>query len=200
MSDAHEQALMAALRRGEAAAFDALYERYRARVFGFLARLCQDRALAEDLFQETWLRLATHAHRLRADTRPAAWLFTVACNLHRSQLRRRRRETAHRARLDAVAEDPVSPDSPCDLAVAGELSAHLERALAALPPLYREALLLVAVERMEPYEAAAVLGTSPESLRQRVARGRALLRAALERLDGPGPAAAAGGGGTDAGT
>ena len=62
--------------------FDAMYDAYRPRVFAFLLRMTRNRALAEDLLDETWLRLVRHAPRLLDDTRCGPWLFTVARNLY----------------------------------------------------------------------------------------------------------------------
>src|SRR5262245_34754552 len=76
--------LLARLRRGDGDAFDAVYAAHREGLFRFLARLCGRVELAEDLFQETWMRLARHAHALRDGTNLGAWLYTVARNLHRS--------------------------------------------------------------------------------------------------------------------
>src|SRR5512144_2771143 len=77
-----ELSLVEGLRSGDPAAFDAVYEAFRARVFGFLLRLSRSRTVAEDLLDETWLRLVAEARSLRADTRLGAWLFTVARNLY----------------------------------------------------------------------------------------------------------------------
>src|SRR5512144_460259 len=82
-----ELSLVEGLRSGDPAAFNAVYEAYRARVFGFLLRLSRSRTVAEDLLDETWLRLVSKARSLRADTRFGPWLFTVARNLY---LRHRR--------------------------------------------------------------------------------------------------------------
>jgi RNA polymerase sigma-70 factor (ECF subfamily) len=79
--EADDAALVAGIRSGDTAAFDRAYELYRPRLFAFLLRLSRRRAIAEDLLDETWLRLVAHAGSLRPDTRLAAWLFTVARNL-----------------------------------------------------------------------------------------------------------------------
>src|SRR5690242_7180313 len=76
-----ELALVARLRQGDADAFDEVYAAFNARLFTFLVRLSRRRDVAEDLLEETWLRLVKHARRLRPDTRLAAWLFTVARHL-----------------------------------------------------------------------------------------------------------------------
>src|SRR5690242_12985197 len=82
-----EAGLIARLRAGDAEAFDALYATYRPRIFGFLLRLSRRRPVAEDLLDETFLRLVRHAPALRPDTNIGAWLFTVARNLYWSHRR-----------------------------------------------------------------------------------------------------------------
>src|SRR6187399_2042794 len=84
-----ELALVERLRSGDAAAFDEIYDACHTRLFNFLARLSRSRDIAEDLAEETWLRLVTHARRLRDDTRLESWLFTVARNLYASYCRSR---------------------------------------------------------------------------------------------------------------
>ena len=69
MAPDDEQVLVARLSAGDTGAFDEVYDAYRPRVFGFLLRMTRNRALAEDLLDETWLRLVRHATRLLPDTR-----------------------------------------------------------------------------------------------------------------------------------
>jgi RNA polymerase sigma-70 factor (ECF subfamily) len=175
--DEDEAALVARLRAGDSAALEAAYRRHKAAVYRFLRRLVRRQALAEDLFQETWLRLARSAGRLREDTRLHSWLLAVAHNLVRDHARGSQTDRCGHGEL---ANAPGrTPDTPYDLAAAGEAERRLEAALAALPVAQREAVLLVAIERLEPADAARVVGVSPEAFRQRLARGRALLRDAL---------------------
>lgn len=173
-----EAQLVAALCRGESAAFDAIYDRYRARVFAFVARLSGDRIRAEDLMQETFVRLALKARQLDPDTRLRPWLFTVARNLWLDQ---RRRALVDFDRLRDLALWPSARvDSPFHLAEANETQQRLEKALANLPAKCREAVLLVAVEGFEPNEAAVILNLKPEALRKRLSRGRAMLKKVLQ--------------------
>src|SRR5262245_32270668 len=97
-----ELSLVARLREGDADAFDIIHEAFDARLFTFLLRLCRRRDVAEDLLEETWLRLVRHARRLRPDTRLAAWLFTVARRLHVSYVRARVLEDSAAAGLIAL--------------------------------------------------------------------------------------------------
>jgi RNA polymerase sigma-70 factor (ECF subfamily) len=181
MDRATELRLVEGLRNGEVEAFDAVFQAYRARVFAFLLRLSRHRTLAEDLLDEVWLRLVAHAHTLRPDTRLAPWLFTVARNLYWSHRRSVILEEGDNPGLLGLALCPASWPSPFDLAAAGELERRVERALAALPPQQREVLLLVGREGLTPGEAAEVCGTTPEAMRQRLARARAALADAIDR-------------------
>jgi RNA polymerase sigma-70 factor, ECF subfamily len=176
--DASDEPLVEGLRSGDPAAFDAVYDAYRARVFAFLLRMSRSRTVAEDLLDETWLRLVSHAHSLRPDTRLAPWLFTVARNLYWSY----RRACLHEEMRDAglgLWPSPAPWPSPFELAAASELERRVETALLELPAPQREVLLLVAREGLTPSEAAVVCGVSGEAMRQRLARARVALSNAL---------------------
>lgn len=179
---ADERELVRRLQGGDGAAFDEAYRRYRARVYGFVARLHGRRDGIEDLVQEVWLRLATHAGRLRDDTELGAWLYTVARNL---VLGKHRWRLLDAERLFTLSRAP-RPDEPTpfDLSQAGETERRLELALQALPLRYREVLLLIAVEGLTPQAAAGVLGLSAEATRQRLSRARAMMQTLLEDGDG----------------
>ncbi len=175
---------MSRLRAGDADAFDAVYAEYNTRLFAFLARLSRNRATAEDLLEETWLRLVSHAERLREDSQLGAWLFTVARNLYVSYCRSRMLEDVHA--LDSIGLWPSGcPSSPFEETAGHELGVRLEAALAELPLQYREALLLVAIEGLTPSQAAQVCGVSGEAMRQRLSRGRAMLAERLRRTEQP---------------
>jgi RNA polymerase sigma-70 factor (ECF subfamily) len=183
-----ELALVGRLRDGEPAAFDAVYEAYRARVYSFLARMARSREVAEDLAEETWLRLVEAGPRLRPDTRLGPWLFTVARNLYYSYCRSRAISEAAADALISLWPGGSPRPSPFEEAAAHELEGRLERALARLPANHREALLLVGVDGMTPAEAAGVCGLTPDAFRQRLSRARAALDTELTRVP-CGPAA-----------
>jgi RNA polymerase sigma-70 factor (ECF subfamily) len=177
-----ELQLVAGLRQSDAESFDAVYQAFRPRLFSFLARLSGRRDVAEDLLQETWIRLATRALSLREDTRLGPWLFTVARNLYLSY-RRWRLLDAERVRELMRFDWPASgPGSPFEATAALETERELERALSALPLRYREVLLLVVVEGLPHEEAAQICELKPEALRKRLSRARAMLSEKLERV------------------
>jgi RNA polymerase sigma factor (sigma-70 family) len=175
LRDLSEKPLVDALRRGDAAAFDAVYAKYRGRILGFLLRLTRRRDVAEDLFQETFCKLARHAPGLAEDTDLAAWLFRVARNACVSH---RRWSMLDISRLVTLGEDAlpaapgIDPEARTD---AARRVSQLELALASLPAGSREVLLLVGVEGFEQEQAAEVLGITYEALRQRLSRARAQL-------------------------
>ena len=175
-----EQALVERLRRGDEAAFDAVYDAFNLRLFTFLLRLTRRHHVAEDLLEETWLRLVKHAHRLHADTRVGAWLFTVARNLHVSYVRSRLIEDSATAGLMTLWPFSIDRTSPFEATAASELERRIERALASLPTASREVLLLIGVAGLDHADAADVCGITPEALRQRLRRARVMLAQALE--------------------
>jgi RNA polymerase sigma-70 factor (ECF subfamily) len=177
-----ELALVERLRRGDTGAFDVVYDEYHARVFSFLARLLRRRDVAEDLAEETWLRLVSRSGRLSADTRLAPWLFTVARNLYASYCRARLLEDAHATNLIGLWPAGAPARSPFEEAAANEADRRLEVALAELPSTSREVLILVGIEGLTPAEAAVVCGVSPEALRQRLSRARAQLARRLDAV------------------
>jgi RNA polymerase sigma-70 factor (ECF subfamily) len=172
-----EAEIVRGLRRSEAVAFDALYTLFRARIHGFLLRLTGRRDVAEDLFQETWLNVARAAPRLREDTRLAPWLFTIARNQWVSHRRWSMLDVSRLVTLGDDAHFAASEPAPDDALATSREVARIERAIGALPASLREALLLVGVEGFDQKEAAAILGVTHDTMRQRVTRAREKLGA-----------------------
>ena len=174
MNPESEFALLVRLRAGDADAFDNVYGEFHGPLFNFLARLTGRRDLAEDLVEETWLRLVARAAMLRDDTRLKPWLYTVARNLYVSYRRSQQVEDTHASSLIGLWPCGSVEPSPFEAAAATETGRRVEAALAALPVDSREALLL-AVEGMSPSEAAEVCGISSVAMRKRLSRARAML-------------------------
>src|SRR5262245_19068887 len=90
-----ELELVRRLRSAEASAFDEVHSAFNTRLYNFLVRLSRNRQVAEDLLEETWLRLVSRVGLLREDTRLGPWLFTVARNLYITYCRARVLEESH---------------------------------------------------------------------------------------------------------
>ena len=186
-----ELRLVVRLTAGDPAAFEAIYEAYRPRLFGFLARLSRRRDVAEDLLEETWLRLVTRSATLTDEARLGPWLFTVARNLYCSWRRSRAVDESRTSELDPAWPAPERGASPFEVAARSELARRVEGALARLPLRDRELLLLVGVEGLTPSEAAGVCGVPAVTLRARLHRAREKL-AAVMNADRAAPRAKAG--------
>ena len=166
-------ALIEALRRADARAFETLYAREKGALYGFLLRLARDPNVAADLFQNVWLKLARHAERLRPDSNLRAWLFTVA---RREYLSFRRAQALDLSRVLALGTEPPAED---DSVERDTRRLALGAALEQLADGDREVLLLSTAEGLAAEQAAEVLGISEVAFRQRLARAR---RRLAERL------------------
>jgi RNA polymerase sigma-70 factor (ECF subfamily) len=186
MDRTRERQLVSRLRAGDPDAFDEVHDAFNPRLFNFLSRLSNRRDAAEDLLEETWLRFVRHAGRLRPETRLGAWLFTVARNVYLSYCRSRLLEDAHAPDLIGLWPSASRGPSPLEAAEASEAQRRLAAALAALPLIYREALLLTAIEGLRPFEAAAICGVTAETMRQRLSRARTLLARRLADTEAQG--------------
>ena len=162
--------LMSRLNAGEIPAFGELYGRYKAKVLTFLARLTGDRHTAEDLLQETFLRLWRSRETYRPSGQFAPWLFTIARHLATDDRRSRRPglEVDDAAELLASRE---SSDRPVETL---ERLSDIDRVLAVLSSGQREIVLLSRLGGLDANEIAVVVGSTPGAIR--VALHRALKR------------------------
>ena len=171
-----DEALMRRAARGDAGAFDALLGRHEAAVFHYLTRLVTDRALAEDLAQECWLRVwrARHSYQPTASFR--TWLFTVARRLVLDQAKAPRLPIG--PLTERLAEALPGAPSPCDQVIAGALEQAITDALARLPPEQREAVVLRDMEGLPYADIARIVGCPLGTVKSRLSAGRARLQAA----------------------
>lgn len=153
-----------------------LYDRYAAELFGYLARYCGSRDPAEELLQETFLRLVREVRAGRAPIEPRPWLYRVATNLAAS--RGRRLGVLSRVLQRWASSDPEP--SPEQGLLDRERRGTLDLALARLAPDARRALLLAA-DGFDGPEIAALIGRSPLATRSLMCRARHALRAQLAR-------------------
>jgi len=150
-------------------------------------RLTHNRAEAEDLVQEAYLRAFKNFHRFNPGTNCRAWLFTILRNLFFNQMRRNGREILEGDAglpdpgLDGVASATFG-GSPEEEFFQTILHGDVERALKALPLPFREAVVLADLEGLSYREVAEVLGCPIGTVMSRLSRGRALLRRGLGRL------------------
>ena len=181
-----DEKLMLRFQAGDAAAFEILVRRHRTPVFSFLLRLTGDRARAEDLCQEAFLRVI----RASADWAPRArfqtWLYAIARNQAVDDARRqafRRAEPLDGPPAAAAASDDPPPDRSAESAL---LRPKLEAALATLPEEQREVFLLREYAGLRFHEIASVTGVPESTVKSRMRYALEGLRSRLEAL-GIGP-------------
>jgi RNA polymerase sigma-70 factor (ECF subfamily) len=174
--EAPDEQLMLAYRDGDAAAFETLYARHRARLYRFVLRSVKSRAVGEELFQEIWLRVIEARARYTQQARFTTWLYTIAHN-HLVDHWRKRGLTLVSLEHD---ETPGSSPDPADHAEARQSLARFAAALEALPPLQREAFLLHEEGGLTVAEIAAATKTNEEAAKSRLRYATAKLKAAID--------------------
>jgi RNA polymerase sigma-70 factor (ECF subfamily) len=172
-----DEMLMLRIAAGDHEAFRRLLQRHLGRIVAFAARALGDRTGAEDVAQEAFLRLWTHASHWQPTARLSTWLHRVALNLCLDRLGR-----AREVALDEVAE-PTDPGPPLVARMqTRDIGRHVNAALAQLPAQQRVAITLCHYQELRNTEAAEVMGVSVEALESLLARGRRTLRDRLRAL------------------
>jgi RNA polymerase sigma-70 factor (ECF subfamily) len=170
--------LAARIRRGDPAALQRLVDAKLPRIFGFARRMLGDAGDAEDVAQETLLRTWQRAPDREPGGPPLdAWMHTVAMNLCRDRLRRRR-ETY----LEVVPDLPEEGPGPVARLEAASDADRVQAAIARLPARQREAVILCHFQEISNIRAAEMMEISVEALESLLSRGRRALRALLADL------------------
>jgi RNA polymerase sigma-70 factor, ECF subfamily len=178
------------LRRGDPDALATLMARYQNRIYRYLLRLVRQPDDAEDLFQQTWIRVAEKIRSFDTSRNFDAWLFTLARNLAFDHLRRMRPSSLDEPRSGDSSEDtlvsrlPSADPGPFEQLLARERAGRLAVALENLPLSYREVLSLRFEEEMKIEEIALVLATPVATVKSRLYRSLGQLRQILETSAG----------------
>ncbi|HUC85169.1 MAG TPA: sigma-70 family RNA polymerase sigma factor [Candidatus Acidoferrales bacterium] len=185
--DALDRADMERLQAGHDAALNDLMERHATSVFHFLCRMTGNEEDANDLAQETFVRVFKSCKSYRPAQKFSTWLFTIAANLARNHFRWRSRHPnlsleAERADTEETLGSTLQANSPApsEVALAGERAAAVRLVVRQLPEDLREATVLCEWEELSVAEAAAILATTPKAVESRLYRARRLLRERLK--------------------
>jgi RNA polymerase sigma-70 factor (ECF subfamily) len=184
-----DERLMLRFRKGEARAFEELVRRHRTPVFSFLLRLTMDRGRAEDLCQETFLRVVREAAGWEPRALFRTWLYAVARNLAQDDMRRRAFRRTEPDADPAASAGPSDDPGPEEAAAGALLRPKLEAALSSLPAEQREVFLLREHAGLRFAEIALATGVPENTVKSRM---RYALEALRERLLAMGVAADAG--------
>jgi RNA polymerase sigma-70 factor (ECF subfamily) len=181
---ASDEELMLRYRDGDAGAFDALYGRHKGPVFRYLRRQTGNAAVAEELFQDVWMRIINARAEYEARARFTTWLYTIAHNRLLDHLRSASRAelTSYDDALEAVIAFPAADPPPERTIERKELAGRLLAALDALPPPQREAFLLQQEGGLTVEEIAKATGVERETAKSRLRYALAKLRENLKDL------------------
>lgn len=172
--------LLLAYLAGDEDAFARLDRLYRPRLLNFIHRMIQDRGRAEELVQETFLRVFRHGHRYDPSRRFSTWIYTIAGNLARNDLRRRRRSpivavestsrTGEVTNWADLAEDPAP--RPDEAQVSRSMMELVQRTVDRLSPIHREVFILRELEDRTYEEIAERVGCDLGTVKSRLNRAR----------------------------
>jgi RNA polymerase sigma-70 factor (ECF subfamily) len=182
-----DEDLMAEAAEGNERAFTELVSRYRGRVINLVSRLLNDREASDDISQEVFVRVFQHRKNYRRGAKFSTWLFTIAANLAKNEIRRRKRrrnwtsldemqETLHDSSLQLM--DPrANREGDVERR---QLQGIVGAAIATLPERYRVALVLRDIEGLPYEDIAQVLRIPGGTVRSRINRARLMLKKKLE--------------------
>jgi RNA polymerase sigma-70 factor, ECF subfamily len=181
----HEIDLTKALLAGHAGAFDEFVEHFRSKIFQYSFLMCGQREDAEEVAQETLLRVFENFSELREPERVRSWIFRIAKNACLMKRRKSIFAPAHELSLDETREHPNTEIAdwsklPEDELLRHELRDALHSAVAELPETYRAVVLLRDLEELSTEETAQILGLTVDVVKTRLHRGRWALRQKLD--------------------
>jgi RNA polymerase sigma-70 factor (ECF subfamily) len=179
-----DEALLSSSLEGNMVAFDLLVDRYYDRLYVYLYRFLKDSDMAEDLLQETFLRVWKKRNEFRNIASFSTWIYTIAGNLARSEWRRRKRWRMLRLGPSEKEEEPdfelphpgLAPDSAAENRMAVE---DLVRELEKLPERYRQVVILRDIQGMTYEEIAGIVQVPVGTVKSRLNRGRLILQEKL---------------------
>lgn len=178
-----ESELARALLAGEPHAFEHFVEHFRSKIFHFSWLMCGSPEDAEEVAQETLLKVFESFDQLREPDRVRAWVFRIARNVCLMQRRKSVFAPAHEFSLDELPASEQVADAarpPEGSLLTNELRAVIDRVIVELPPSYRAVVLLRDMEELTTEETSQVLGLSTDVVKTRLHRGRAAMRQKLD--------------------
>ena len=175
-----DSAVVAAFLGGEERAFQELVDRYQTRLLNFVYRTIGDREKAEDLVQEVFIRVYRHLHRFDASKKFSTWIYTIASNLAKNELRNRSRNplvlfqtiTKHWQDEERPLQFEDALSRPDDLYRKRHLRELVEQSVAQLPEHHREVFVLRELEGKSYEEIAEITATNLGTVKSRLNRAR----------------------------
>jgi RNA polymerase sigma-70 factor (ECF subfamily) len=168
--------LLRRVQQGDTVAFSNLVERYRDRLMNVIGRMPISREEAEDIVQETFVRVFQHRDSFDFKHCFSTWLYTIALNLARNELRKKKRYKF----VDIFDLQNKEVEVAIDAKIPSNLGPAIESAVASLPEKYKTAFLLRDIEEVSYEEIARILSVPLGTVKSRVNRARSILRDKLK--------------------
>lgn len=173
-----DKELMELIQAGDERAFGILVERFQDRLLNFVGRIVIDRETAKELIQETFLRIFSRKASYTPDYAVSTWIYTIALNLARSELRKKKLRRF--ISLDFI-KDEIDAELPDKIDLRAEsLSPIIEQAIAKLPEDYKTAFILCDIQRLPYQQIAEVMRVPVGTVKSRINRARSMLRDKLK--------------------
>ena len=171
-----DETLIAQFQAGDLEAFNEIVSRYQGQLINFVGRLLSDRITAEDIVQETFLRVFRNKHRYKEIAKFSTWIYTIAGNLARTELRRRKiRNFFSISQRGETEKDYEIPDGSIDVErqVASRMGEEIiMKQITKLPIYFREVIILRDIQDLSYEEIAKILNVPLGTVKSRVNRGR----------------------------
>lgn len=182
-----DEELLARSLDGDLNAFEVIVNRYKDRLYNFVLRFVKDQQTAEDIVQDTFLRTYRNRESFQAVAKFSTWIYTIAGNLAKSELRRRKRwrflsigvQNDDTGTTFELPDTSATPDSNTETALA---ETRIQEAISRLPERYREAVVLRDIEGLDYDEISQIIGCPLGTVKSRINRGRLRLQEELADL------------------
>ena len=189
-----DEELILLAKDGDINAFNCFHERYLHKILNYVNRLVSDYQRAEEITQETFLQVYRHLSTYRAEGKVSSWVFKIATNLSKNELRNQRRKRYMGLSLNTkISNDehetelmemiPDKAHKPDMLAQMNEMAKTVEKALNALPLKYREVMLVCEIYGYSYQEASEILNCTKANVGIRLCRARRKIKKIIDMLN-----------------
>ncbi|MBD3223970.1 MAG: sigma-70 family RNA polymerase sigma factor [Caldithrix sp.] len=186
-NETSDEQLIARFQKGDNYAFDLLVKRYKDPLMNFIFRFLGDKNEAEDIVQETFLRLYKNKHYYKEIAKFSTWIYTIASNLAKTELRKRKRRkffSIHQFMQTEkdydIPDDSFSPDQQANTVITDKL---IQQAIDKLSPKFKQVIILRDIQEFSYEEIAEVVDIPLGTVKSRVNRARLKLQEYLKDLE-----------------
>ncbi len=170
-----DRILVERLKEGESDAVDEIVEKYKRPLFAFILRMINNHATAEDIFQETWLRVIRYVKDFRGDAQFSTWLFQIALNLCRNTMRKKSYRFVSLDEAETIVVDPGVDDRRI------LETERVRKVVTGLSPKMREVIVLRYYHDLNEREISEIVGSPVGTVKSRLHRAQIIIRRKMEK-------------------